>query len=643
MAKLDVAPTPQITSPLDDLLTAVTPHGYGVGKDGKSTAVTVKVHAPRVHTTDPPSAEDEELVANVMALFYEARDYRRPLARQWDRNYRMLYNRQTWAQGRPDWLPSPLVPEIFPVCAALVGWMTDQRIAYTVAPNALPHTDYFNFFQAVAQDLEVALDATFQVNCEENEWTKVLWDGVTYGTGFMKTAWDMTLAGGQGDAISRRVSPYAIYPDPAATSMADLNYIIEAKKYTVQELDRRFPGAAKLFPDGGSAGSSDDIKTDLSQISEARGSQPPKSASQAINNIANLGHTAPGTAKKSTGDLPGVLVFEAWIREHEPYTTTDAQSGEEETRVYESWRVVVVAENHVLMDEPADNLWAHGQHPYSRFVLWDTGGEFWGTSLVTLLTPEQLMINRLLAALQQNVELTGNPVFRMAANGGALNSRTTMTNRPGQKIPVGPGDNVSGWLNPPPVNPQMMQLLSHYLQRIEAISGLSAITKGGTPGGRPAQSVVDSLQEAAFVRVRQHLKYLEYSMRDAGYKRASLIVENYTTPRMMAIAGPSGERTSLTLKARHFLVPTSQGGIPLQFALNVDAGSRLHTSRAMREERAIQLFTLGLIDRQGALDDLGYPNAADVANRLDEKEAQMAAAGGGPVGPGQRQRAGRTQ
>src|SRR3954466_5389930 len=165
------------------------------------------------------------------------------------------------------------------------------------------------------------------------------------------------------------------------------------------------------------------------------------------------------------------------------------------------------------------------------------------------------MINRLLAALQQNVELTGNPVFRLAVNSGAMNSRSTMTNRPGQRIPVGPGDNVSGWLNPPPVNPQMMQLLQHYLQRLEAISGLSAITKGGTPGGRPAQNVVDSLQEAAFVRVRQHLKHLEYAMRDAGYKRASLIVENYTTPRMMAIAGPSGERTSLTLKARHFMVP----------------------------------------------------------------------------------------
>lgn len=635
MADLDITSTIQDVNPLDTLLTAATPHGYGIGKDGKSTAVTVKVHAPKVNT-DGPSTADTELVNQIMELFWEARDYRRPLVRQWDRNYRMLYNESTWAKGRPEWLPTPNVPEIFPVCAALVGWMTDQRIGYTVAPNAIPHSDYFNYFQAIAQDLEAVMDATWQVNCEENEWTKVIWDAVTYGTGIIKTSWDMTLAGGQGDSISRRVSPYAFYPDPSATGMDDANYFIEAKKYTVQELDRRFPGAGKLFPRGGS-GESDEVRGDLTQLRQM--GSPQKSASQSINGVSNQGYTTSPNAR-TNGEVPGVLVYEAWIREHEEYSTTDAQSGEAETRVYDTWRVVVVAENHILMDEPADNLWAHGKHPYSRMVLWDTGGDFWGPSLVKLLTPEQLMINRLLAALQQNIELTGNPIFKQATRGDG--ARGVVTNRPGQKLPVGPQDNVSGWMNPPPVNPQMMQLLQHYMSRIEAISGLSAITKGGTPGGRPAQSVVDSLQEAAFVRVRQHLKYLEYAMRDAGFKRASLIVENYTSPRMMAIAGPSGDRTSLTLKARHFLVPTSKGAVPMQFMLNVDAGSRLHTSRAMREDRAIQLGTLGFIDRQAVLEDLNYPNAQIVAQRMDEREAQMAQMGA-QASPGARQRAGRTQ
>lgn len=630
MATIDLTPQNTAPDPLDLLTNAASPHGYGVGKDGQTAAFEVKVHAPKINTSPNPTHTDTEIVSDITQLFTSARNYRRPMVGVWKRCKRMLYNKQSWSRERPDWLPSPLIPEIMPICAALVGWMTDQRIGYTVAPTAIPHSDYFDFFQTLALDLETVMDATWQVNSEENEWTKVMWDAVTYGTGIIKTTWDMTLAGGQGDAISRRVSPFSFYPDPQATSFEDANYFIEAKQMSVQELDRRYPGAQTLFPSGGFGNLQDIEPTQLDDT----GSKSSSSTTVTLPN-SNTTNLAQGGGNRT--DCESVLVLEAWIREHEVYTTTDQQSGESEDKVFDTWRVVVVAGNHVIMDEPADNLWSHGKHPYSRLVLWDKGADLWGKSLVELLTPTQVMINRLLAALQQNIELTGNPVFKQAVS--SPNARTTLTNKPGMKVAVNPGDANSGWMNPPAINPVMMQLLQYYLQRMEEISGLSGIAKGQSPGGRPAQGVVDSLQESVFVRVRQHLKYLEYAMRDAGFKRASLICENYTGPRMMAIAGPSGERTSLVLKSRHFLVPTSKGAMPLQYALNVDAGSRMHTSRAMREERAIQLFTMGIIDRDAALDDLKYPNATVVAERMNAHEQEMAAAGA-QAAPGARQRAG---
>lgn len=613
------------TEDLDLLLTAATPHGYGVAKDGRRAAIEVEPHAPKIRLGDQTES-DREIAGDVHSLFVQARESRRPMVSKWRRDKRMLYNRSPWSRDRPDWLPSPLIPEILPIAAAIVGWMTDQRIGFTIAPTAIPHSAYHDFFQGVAADLEAAMDATWQVNSEESQWSQCIWDAVTYGTGFTKTTWDMTLAGGQGDAVTRRVSPWAIYPDPAATNLDNAAYVIEAQMMPLQELDRRYPGAAGLFPSGGQ-GSIEDIEP--TQVEEAGGS-PPSSV--------NPGPIPPSTSSNfgrserasRLSEMPAVLVLEAWIRENHSYETTDAQSGEEETRTYDRWRVVVVAGDRVLMDEPADNLWAHGKHPYSRMVLWDQS-EFWGRSMVEELTPCQLVINRILSALQQNVELTGNPVFRRSLE--SPSARQVMTSKPGTTIPVGAGDSVTGWIHPPPIHPAMLQLLEYYLHRMEAISGLSAITKGGTPGGRPAQSVVDALQEAAFVRIRQHLKELEYALRDAGYKRAALIAENYTQPRMLAIAGPSGSRTALTLKARHFHVPTSQGATPLMFTLGVDAGSRLHTSRAMREDREIQLYTLGLTDREAALGALKYANAGTVAKRMDEKEAMM-----GAMNPGARQR-----
>lgn len=629
MAKLDIIPQDS-SNPLDILLTAATPHGYGVAKDGRSAAVKVRPHAPKINTQKRDG--DAAVVNDCHQLFQQARNYRRPMVGKWKKDKRMLFNRQSWASGRPEWMPSPLIPEILPLGAALVGWMTDQRIGYTVAPTAIPHSDYFDYFQALAQDLEAVMDATWQVNSEESQWSQCIWDAVTYGTGFMKTTWDMTLSGGQGDAISRRVSPFSLYPDPSATSLDDAEYIVEAKMMSCGELERRFPGAGALFPNGG-WGDLDDYEP--TQLDENGGSD-----GRRINNgpiaPATYGNYGQSPNHSSRTNLPAMLVLECWIKENNSYDTVDPQSGEPETRTYDTWRVVVVAGNRVLMDEPADNLWAHGKHPYSRLVLWDQS-EFWGRSLVEELTPCQIAINRILAAMQQNVELTGNPVFKQATQGST--GRMTLVNKPGMKIPVNNSDTATGWMSPPPLQQTMIQLLNYYLQRMEEISGISGIAKGATPGGRPAASVVDSLQESVFVRVRQHLKELEYAMRDAGYKRASLICENYTSPRMMAIAGPSGERTSLALKSRHFLVPTSSGAFPLQFALGVDAGSRMHTSRSMREDRAIQLFTLGLVDRESALDDLSYPNAHNVAERMAQQEQQMAAMGQ-QAAPGARQRAG---
>jgi hypothetical protein len=627
------ATPPSSPNPLDLLLHAASPHGYGTGPDGESAAVTVRTHAPKVNLSPDPTDKERALTAKIQTLFSEARDYRRPLVGQWDRNYRMLYNRPRNIR-RPDYVPTPLVPEIHTICAGVVGWMTDQQVKYAVAPNAVPHSSFFTHFQTIASDLEAVLDASFLVNEEENQWTQVIWDAVTYGTGLAKTTWDMVLASGKGDSVTRRVSPYSIYPDPAATSLTDANYIIEAKKLTVQELDRRFPGAARLFEYGGYSEEPDEAPTRLGTINK---DGTPASSAQ---NGAMGGVKSKGYGENSGGGpTPGVMVYEAWIREHESYDTIDQNSGEKETRTYETWRVVVVAENRVLLDEPASNLWSHGSHPYSRLVLWDNGGEFWGEALVSLLIPAQLMLNRLLAAIQQNIELTGNPIFRQAQAGAG--GRKVLENRPGSTIPINDGDNQTGWLTPPSVNGQLLQMLDYYLERMEMISGLSAITKGANATGRPSEDVVNSLQEAAFGRVRQHLKYYEYAMRDAGWKKASLISENYTSTRMMAIAGATGERTSMTLRARHFMVQTSEGFIPLQFALAVNAGSRLHTSRVAREDRAIQLFTLGAIDRTTLLNDIKYPNANQVARIMDDKEAAMAEIGATP-GPGAREQGGHT-
>ncbi|GIV04117.1 MAG: hypothetical protein KatS3mg015_2947 [Fimbriimonadales bacterium] len=580
--------------------------------------VTSSYRTERVNLSILPTDDEIELVGQIKNLFYRARQHRRPLVSQWYRNYRVLRNR-TWAAGRADWLPVPEVPEIYPIVTSMVGWMTDQRPTIEVAPYAQEGSEHYEFLSNVAHDLRTAINSAWMTNCWDTQIERMLWDAWIYGTGILKVTWDDTLDMGLGNAALARVDPFSFYPDPAASSMADANYFIEARTMSLQEMDRRWPGSVRRVTEG--------IKEDVDEHPNRlqQTSSVPRANTGAISPETSPRWGFPGSARVHATDDPGVTVFECWMREHEVQENDDGT-----LRIIDLWRVVVVAGNRILMDTYADELWEHGRHPYVRYVPHEVG-EFWGFSIVEMLAPSQLAINRLLAALQLNVELVGNPVFAEGARSGL--QRTRVTNRPGTRITVNENSRAE-WLNPPALHPMMMQLIEWYIREMERVSGLSAITRGATPGGRNSQGVLDSVQEASFVRIRMALRNLEVALREAGNLIASLIVEYYDTPRFVAVIGLDGEKSMRALKARHFYIPSPHGSAPMKYVLSVNAGSQLSTSPSARRADAAQLLALGALDPQGVLEAYNWPNRDKILQRLN---AMMAAGVFQP--PGKRQRA----
>ncbi len=582
---------------------------------------------PRPRAAD--KQDDAALVSRVRSLYVEARQYRSPLVSKWNRYYRALRNR-TWVNAL-NWYPSPEVPEMLPIIESSVGWITDQRPTFDVIPAAPMFSPHFEYFNQLSDDLRVALSVNWQENDHEAAVELVTRDAYIYGMGIYKTLWDNTLLNGLGDAVIRRVDPYAFYPDPAATSFEDANYFIEARKLSVQEIDRRFPGSsAKIL--SLRANDPTDQRPEAHSNSEA-----PKANPGAISPNTSTSYGLPGQSRESVyRDSEGIVLIEAWLREHRTSPPLEGSPEGTPPIVHDEWRCVVIAGGALLLNVKADELWQHGQHPYSRYVTFENG-ELWGQSMVELLLPMQLSINRLLAAMQHNVELTGNPVMLETLRAGT--QRTPVTNRPGQRLTVNDGGQVS-WLQPPPMRTDFPNLIQFYIGEMERVSGLAAITRGIGPGGRNAASVIDSLQEASFVRIRMASRQMERTLRNVGEKNASLISEFYTEPRLIALVGPSGERTSRSLQSRHFYVPgdnlTADPGsnsTPLRFQLLVQAGSSLPTSRAARSAEADTLFALGAIDLLSYLQMKGVPNAQQIYQR------KMAEVQGGMTGPGQHQAA----
>jgi hypothetical protein len=582
-----------------------------------SLATLERVAYGPVNEVNPRADETSETAVAVLVreLFMRAREARRNVMQQWKRNYRVLNNRDYHPSASP-WDEEPAVSNVWPVVASATAWMTDQRPVLETTPTAEPFSPYWDYYQKLSQDMNVCLTAAFRVYGLDGEITKSLWDVFTYGIAYYKTQWEATLAEGLGDATFRRRDPFTIYPDPHASNEDELTYIIEARTMTVADADRAWPGAAKKIGQAFYLEESDEAPHKLD--GNLNRNQPRAALGALAPNTSNPGTSTTTSPNKPT-DAPVVTVLEAYVRGH----LLEPSDQEGVTKVRDDWRCIVVCGNAVLMDTPCNEMNAFGTHPYNRLVLFDTG-EWYGPCIVELLAPIQRLINWLLGAINRNIYLMGNPVLVEDMRSASRNKR--FTNRPGQRI-EGTLNSV-GWMSPPQIHPQMsVDLIRYYEGKIETISGLSAMVRGFSPGGRNAQGVLDSVQDAAFVRVRASLRELERSLNGVGNKMAATIAEFYSEPRLMSLIGEDGQRTHLDLKARHFYaIDADNPGerIPLRFSLTADTGSQLPTSKQARAAEAKHLFTIGAIDIYEVLKAMQWPNYALVAQRVMEQQALSA-------------------
>ena len=597
--------------------------------DGSVAVLTQIVHGPHNDAEASPNGDALHPVpALVRELFWRAREARRDLLVQWKRNYRTLHNRD-WRPGATPWDEAPAINQVFPVVASCVAWMTDQRPELEVEATAEAFGETWDFYDALARHMNVCLRANFQNNLIDAEISRVLWDAKQYGIGYFKTVWEPWLADGMGDVVPRRIDPFTLYPDPYARTPDQITYIIEAKTMTVADADRNWPGAAQLIRSGGFLEDTEEAPHRLDSTVDRR--KPRAVVGPITGTYWDGSPITPGIpdnyARGSDGprlrlyDSEVVTVLECYVR---GYRTEDTDE-DGVSKVFDQWRCIVVTGNVVLLDEPCGEVNSWSGHPYDRVVEIDIG-EWYGPCLVEGLAPIQRLLNFLLQSIVRNIYLMGNPVLNEDPNSAGRNKR--FTNRPGQRVQ---GYQVK-WMDPPNMQPQIATWLIDFLKgEIENYSGLSAMVRGFSPTGRNAQGVLDSVQDAAFVRVRLSLRELERTLRSVTSKMAAMIAEFYTEPRKMSIIGPDGQRFHQALQARHFYVPDEQQGerVPLRFSIAADAGSALPTSKQARSAEAKHLYELDAIDVYELLKAVGWPNYALVAQRIMERQALMASAEAG--------------
>jgi hypothetical protein len=597
-----------------------------------------------------PWYDDYQLTQRLAQLYHLAMTEKKKYQANWRRNYLLTSNRQYSLDTQSPWTPNVTDSEIWPILSSRIAWMTDQEVKPEVAPAALPGDPYAQHMRTLAEHMEQIFTSQFVNQGWDKEITLMLWDAAQYGAGIGKSVWDSGLEEGIGNIAFKRVDVWNFYPDPNANDLEQCTHMFETEKMTFEQIQRRFPSAdiesvkaAYLY---GSRGDT------VVRPSQSSSSQYPMAMPGNLPGSSSTVWGLPGQSDRSTDQIltEGVDVYTAWVLEgwEEYRETTDPLDGDDERVVYDEWRCVVYTGNVVLFDELATDLYQNSRHPYVRYVD-EEMGEFWTTPIVSHLAPCQVAINRLLASLQGNIELVGNPIF-MDVKGSGLD-RAAIVNRPGLRLSMDQKmANSQGakpmWLEPPKMQTEVMGLINFWKACMENISGLSGPQKGQAPKDRQAAQTQQQAQEAGFVRIRQSVRNLERTLGEAYRLLAHLVVQNYDVPRTLAIVGPDGENSALLLASKHFYSPSIHGTVaPLKFALLVMAGADNPTSRQSRIAEADALFALHAIDRPAVLEAHAFPHWQNIDQRMQQQELAIAQAqaagaaagkggGGQPKGPG---------
>ncbi len=344
-----------------------------------------------------------------------------------------------------------------------------------------------------------------------------------------------------GDVQVEVISPLELFPDPLATGMEDIEWMIEEKIRSKEYVRQRYPNQAN--------GEAFMPTTDA---------EPPEG--MLGTNLA-LG----GTMKSGYSNYEGVRVYEYWCK---PNAT------------HPKGKRAVWANDILLVEEaPVDPM------PYVRFPSTQVPGRFWSQAITTHLRNPQEGLNKIRTQISENAKRLGNPSLLESRQGNV-----EFHGVPGERVKFDSTmpDAKPEFLQPPSIPPYVENEVERYEQSINEISGIHEVSKATVPTGVTAASAINLLQEQDDTRIGPEIQAMERALAIAGTKILTLRARFNTDERTIRIAGEDGDWDIFAFKGA-MLGPDPQ--------VEVQAGSSMPRSKAAKQAAMTEM--LGLIFQYG--------------------------------------------
>jgi hypothetical protein len=583
--------------------------------------------------------EEIKTVKLVLDLLAEGQAAKREISKDWDTRWD-FYHDQQWENLRPANRSTPVLNVIKITIQSLLPILTDAKPGF----NALPQdpSDY-KFAEIVGKLTE----SWWERRGLDQILVEVLYDCMIYDAGILKVTWDQEEDHGIGDIKVDTIDPRDIYvPSDAKDFDRNCPWVIHLMDKNVGEIRRKFPDMAEYI----TADSGRDKHEKTQNYDKVHLVSPVDQEPKVKNSIIIDGNV--DIRDKCT-------IAEAWLDDNAivEYEEVNKETGETEKkarRKYPHGKVVTVLVNKRLLLSERPNPYRHMQKPFVRFVDNIKPRKFWGEGEVSPLMSIQKVLNKTLANIIDYMNFTSNPVWFVEAGSGVNVEK--ITNSYGLIVRTN-----NGGLNkvkrdiPPPLPAYIMNFYNILREAAQLISGASDITQGRRPVGVTAAAAIETVQEAAHTRVRLKERNMQVSLSKLGRQIIALMMQFYTLPRVIRIAGEKSEwpqffeffvdqlpDDKVQFNKRDFKFNRETGeyvpndtfvqGPPSKgtFDIRVLSGTSLPFAKAQRSNLALRLFENQSIDQEELLESLEWPNKEQVLERMRGKIE--AAKTGGQIG-----------
>lgn len=317
--------------------------------------------------------------------------------------------------------------------------------------------------------------------------------------------------------------------------------------------------------------------------------------------------------------------------EYDMALVIECYSNEADKEKYPNGRHTVIVDDKLIVDEPLELY----RMPVFMVSNYKSPHNFWGIGETELVRTQTKAINETFSAINENIRRVGFPIRKVTQRAKGQMVRP-ITGAPGEEITVVDPSDVT-FETPPPIPGYIQGYINQVAQYMEAVTGVNDVTQGRRPGGVSSGRAIVALQEASQTRQRFKInKEVGRLTREIGEYMVQMILTFDEEIRSIRERDAEGAFTFVEYNPTavydaegnmegtpEFDPGTAKRLMDSEFDIDVSTGSRYAQGRVANEERALELYQLGVYGIEEVVNALNVPDKQEVIQNWYIRNQQM--------------------